>query len=90
MALDAAEMVGFVAGGLSSMASVPQAIKIVRERSAHEVSTRTYLLMVGGAILWISYGVLRGSPAIMLWNSVWLLMSLTVLALKYLWAPKAG
>ena len=84
MTLDAAEGIGFVAGALSSFASLPQAFKIWRDRDASEVSTKTYLLMLAGAMFWITYGVLRGSPAIMLWNSVWFLNSTGVMALKYL------
>jgi MtN3 and saliva related transmembrane protein len=72
------------AAGLCSMASfVPQLVKILRERRAEGVSLRTYCVTVTGFVLWIAYGVLLGSWPVAVSNSVCLLLSAAILALKW-------
>jgi MtN3 and saliva related transmembrane protein len=82
MLLDFTEGVGAVAGALGAFASMPQAIKIVRERRADGVSGVTYLMMASAGGLWVLYGVYRGAPSIVVWNMVWTLICTAVLALK--------
>jgi len=73
-----------VAAGLCSMASfLPQLIKIARERRAEGVSLRTYLVTVTGFVLWIAYGVMLGSWPVAASNSVCLLLSSGILALRW-------
>ena len=71
------------AAGLCSMASfVPQIVKIVREREASAVSLRMYMVTVTGFSLWIAYGVMLMSWPIMVTNSVCLVLTATILALR--------
>jgi MtN3 and saliva related transmembrane protein len=78
-----ANVVG-VAAALCSMSSfVPQIIKIWRERDASSVSLRMYVVTVTGFCLWIAYGALIGSWPVAGSNIVCLLMSATILALKW-------
>lgn len=79
---DSVELLGLLAGFIGSFAYLPQAVKIIRDRSAHDVSALTYSMVLGGNLLWIGYGVLRGSVAIVLWNVVAALIAISVLALK--------
>ena len=73
-----------VAAGLCSMSSfVPQLIKIAREKRAEGVSLRTYLVTVTGFVLWIAYGVMLGSWPVAASNSVCLLLSAAILALRW-------
>ena len=69
---------------LCSMASfVPQIIKIWRERDAESVSLRMYAVTVTGFALWITYGVMSGSWPVAVSNAVCLVLSATILALKW-------
>jgi MtN3 and saliva related transmembrane protein len=79
---DSIELLGLVAGCVGSFAYLPQAIKIIRERRAHDVSALTYSMVLAGNVLWMGYGVLRASPAIVIWNAVAAAIALTVLGLK--------
>lgn len=75
---------------LCSMTSfAPQILKIWRERDASSVSLRMYLVTVTGFALWISYGAMLGSWPITVSNTVCLLMSGAVLALKWKFRAKA-
>ncbi|MEJ0059309.1 MAG: SemiSWEET family transporter [Terricaulis sp.] len=88
MQTDSIELLGLVAGCVGSFAYLPQAVKIIRERRAHDVSALTYSMVLAGNVLWMGYGVLRASPAIVIWNAVAAAIALTVLALK-LFASRA-
>ena len=73
-----------VAAALCSMSSfVPQIIKLMKTRDASGVSLRTYAVTVTGFGLWIAYGLLLGSWPVAVSNTVCLVMSGAVLALKW-------
>ncbi len=83
MRLDAADIVGTLAGLCSMTSFVPQIVKIIRERDASSVSLRMYLVTVAGFLLWVAYGVLKGSWPVWGSNSVNLAMAATILTLKW-------
>jgi MtN3 and saliva related transmembrane protein len=73
-----------VAAALCSMTSFgPQILKIWRERDASQVSLRMYVVTVTGFSLWVAYGILIGSWPIAGSNVVCLLLSGTILVLKW-------
>lgn len=81
--MDAADMVG-TAAALCSMASfTPQILKIWRDRDAASVSLRMYVVTVTGFTLWTAYGVLTDSLPITVSNIICLILSATVLLLKW-------
>lgn len=83
MASAAVEAVG-TAAALCSMGSfTPQLVKIWRERDAASVSLRMYAITVTGFALWIGYGLLLQSWPIIGANSVCLVESAAILALKW-------
>lgn len=72
-----------VAAGLCGIAGfAPQIAKIMREREAHAISFRMYLLTTTGFCLWVIYGLAQKSWPIMAANGVMLAMALTILILK--------
>jgi MtN3 and saliva related transmembrane protein len=62
---------------------MPQLVKLLREKKADGVSLRAYLVMVAGFVLWVAYGVLLRSWPIAASNSVNLILSTWILALKF-------
>lgn len=82
MQTDATEMLGLVAGFVGAFAFAPQALKILRERDARNVSALSYSMVFIGALLWMSYGALRAAPSIVIWNVVAASLAALVLALK--------
>jgi MtN3 and saliva related transmembrane protein len=84
--MTAPNLANFVGTGaaLCSMSSfVPQILKIWRERDASSVSLRMYAVTVTGFTLWVVYGALIGSWPVTGSNVVCLLLSATILALKW-------
>ena len=74
------------AGTLAAICSMtsfaPQLVKIWREKDASSVSLHMYLVTVTGFALWIAYGLGIGSWPVIGSNSVCLLMSAGILALR--------
>jgi MtN3 and saliva related transmembrane protein len=77
-----ADFIGAVAGTLSTIAFVPQAWRIWKTRSAHDLSLPMYLIFTSGVALWLLYGVLLGALPIIVCNGVTLVLAGTVLAMK--------
>jgi MtN3 and saliva related transmembrane protein len=76
-------LVGVAAAACSMASFIPQIAKIVRERDASAVSLRMYLVTVTGFVFWIAYGLLIGSWPVAASNMVNLMLSATILALKW-------
>ncbi len=76
------ETIGFAAGTLTTLCWTPQAIKILRSRDAKAVSLITQLTFAVGCTLWLIYGLLIGSAAIIVFNVVTVALTLLIIALK--------
>lgn len=77
-----AEIIGFVAGGLSALLFIPQIIKIVRERSAQEISLLTCVIGVISSGLWLWYGILNQRISMIVMNGVSIAITLVLLGCK--------
>jgi MtN3 and saliva related transmembrane protein len=76
------ELVGFVAGTLTTLCWTPQAIKILRSRDARSISLMTQITFVVGCTLWLIYGVLIGSMSIVLFNAITIALNMMIILLK--------
>jgi MtN3 and saliva related transmembrane protein len=76
------EIVGFAAGTLTTLCWMPQAIKILRTGDARSISLMTQVIFVTGCVLWLVYGLLLGSPSIIVFNIVTVALNLLIIALK--------
>ena len=75
-------VLGVIAGCFSTFAFIPQVLKIWREGDTHAISLRMYVMRVSGFVLWLWYGILIGSPPVIVFNILSLLLGGTVLVLK--------
>ncbi|ACI99949.1 SemiSWEET family sugar transporter [Rhodospirillum centenum] len=76
------EMIGYGAATLTTVAFLPQAVKIWRTRSARDVSLPTFALFTLGVLLWLAYGLLLGAWPVILANTVTLGLSVLILLMK--------
>ena len=76
------ESIGIMAAILTTSAFIPQVYKIYKEKKAQGVSLTMYLIMFVGVLLWLVYGVLIGSIAIIVANSVTAVLQLFVIIFK--------
>ena len=75
-------LLGFVAGAFTTFSSIPQIVKVVRTRSADDLSPATLCMYNFGVILWIVYGFMVHSMPVVYWNIVALCLYSLLLVLK--------
>ena len=76
------DLIGMVAGTLSTVAFVPQVWRVWKTRSARDLSLPMYLIFTAGVALWFVYGLQLGALPIIVCNGLTLLLAGTVLAMK--------
>ncbi len=76
------EFVGFLAAFCTTVAFVPQLVRVVRLRSARDISLPTFLLFSVGVFLWLIYGLRIDSNPVILSNAFTLILSVSILILK--------
>lgn len=79
--LDPIELIGIVAGLLTTVAYVPQVLKTWRTQQAGDLSL-PMLLLNTGIVLWLLYGLLLGSPGLIAANAVTLALAGSILWVK--------
>ena len=78
----AVENLGFVAASCTTAAFVPQLVRVLRLRSARDISLPTFLMFSVGVLLWLVYGVYTDSKPVIASNVVTLVLSVSILILK--------
>ena len=73
---------GFVAAALTTIAFLPQLMKVVRTKSATDVSLSTLLLFMTGLLFWIGYGWRTHSLPILLANIITFVLNISILFFK--------
>lgn len=86
----AVQNIGFIAAFLTTAAFVPQLLRVIRLRSAREISLPTFLMFSVGVFLWLLYGLLSSSGPIIASNTVTLVLSVSILVLKLRYDRPSG
>lgn len=80
--MDVTNLVGLLAGTLTTVSFLPQVLKTWRSRSAGDISLVMFVLFSLGVFLWILYGFSVGAVPVIIANTVTLLLSMTILFFK--------
>jgi len=72
-------VVGTLAAALTTFSFVPQLVKIVRTRSAHDISIITMAQLSLGVSLWIAYGLYIQDAIIVAANGITLVILILIL-----------
>lgn len=80
--MDCVNIVGLVAGVMTTMSFLPQAIKIHRTRQTHDLSLPMYIVLFVGVSLWLWYGVMVHSYPIIIANAVTMAVDLYIMVMK--------
>lgn len=85
MNIDAIEILGLVAAVLTTSGFLPQIVKTWKTKDVSSLSLPMYLVLCTGMVLWLIYGVLTNSFALVAANTVSssLTFLLVVFILKY-------
>jgi len=80
--MNLADMLGSVAGFLTTVAFAPQVWRIWKTRATRDISLSMYLVFTAGVGFWLAYGIVLGAWPIIVANVVTLTLTGTVLVLK--------
>lgn len=79
------EIIGFVAGGLSSALFIPQIVKIFKEKSAEEIALLTCIIGIVSSGLWLWYGIVQEHISMMVTNSISIVATSVLIVLKIIY-----
>lgn len=80
--MEASDVVGYLAGTLTTIALVPQVWRTFRTRDVSGISLRMYSTFTLGVAIWLAYGILLREVPMILANSISLVLAIAVLAMK--------
>jgi MtN3 and saliva related transmembrane protein len=80
--MDTPTLLGFAAGLLTTIAFIPQVVKIWQTKSARDVSLHSFIAFTLGVGLWLAYGIVKQEPPIIVWNAVTLALAGAILTMK--------
>tara|TARA_B100001964_G_scaffold191730_1_gene214190 strand:+ start:1328 stop:1591 length:264 start_codon:yes stop_codon:yes gene_type:complete len=76
------DILGFVAGTLTTIATIPQIIEALKTKHTKDVSFLTFLILDIGMFLWLIYGILIWSIPVIITNVISFILVFTMLMLK--------
>lgn len=80
--MEAVNVLGLVAGSLTTAAFVPQVLKTWRTRSTEDISLGMFALFALGVLLWLVYGVQIGSLPIVIANGITFVLAALIVVFK--------
>lgn len=75
-------MIGYIAGALTTIAFAPQLLKALTTKSTKDVSLMMLLCSTSGMILWLFHGISINDPALIVANSISIVLASSLLGLK--------
>lgn len=81
--LSSHDALGLLAGALTTIAFVPQVVRILRTRSAYDISWGMFAILAVGSMLWLWYGIRLDSLPLVATNVVTLTLQITIFFLKW-------
>ena len=75
-------LLGIVAGTLTTAGYIPQALKIWKTKSSHDISSIMFAMLGTGNFLWLIYGLNLNSFPIIAANAISFVLVLIILAMK--------
>ena len=80
---EAPDLVGAIAGTLTTISFIPQVVKSWKRRSVSDLSTTMLLAFTTGVTLWIVYGAMTSDGPLIGANSVTLGLAAALLIMKW-------
>lgn len=64
------DIIGYIAGTLTTICFIPQAYKIIRDKNVEGISLSMYIVFLCGVLLWLTYGLILSNPPIIIFNTL--------------------
>ncbi|SFN20956.1 MtN3 and saliva related transmembrane protein [Chryseobacterium oleae] len=72
-------ILGIIAGVLTSISMIPQLIKVIKEKNVDDISLVMLLVLISGLSLWVWYGFKKDELPIILSNAFAVLVNISLL-----------
>lgn len=76
------EWLGLIGGAIGTIGFIPQVIRVLKLKSAHEISLIWTISLVVGIGCWLSYGIILQLTSVILWNSIGIITTLALIYAK--------
>ncbi|MDM1557002.1 MULTISPECIES: SemiSWEET transporter [Chryseobacterium] len=81
-------LLGIIAGVLTSVSMIPQLVKVIREKNVEDISLLMLLVLISGLSLWVWYGFVKDELPIILSNSFAVLVNISLLVCYMMYHKK--
>lgn len=81
-------VLGIIAGVLTSVSMIPQLVKVIREKDVEDISLLMLLILISGLSLWVWYGIVKEEWPIILSNSFAVLVNISLLLCYFMYNKK--
>lgn len=81
-------ILGLVAGGITSVAMLPQLFKVLKEKDVEDLSLMMIIVLISGLSLWVWYGIMKEEWPIILSNAFAVLVNIALLICYLLYRKK--
>jgi MtN3 and saliva related transmembrane protein len=82
-------VLGIIAGVLTSVSMIPQLIKVIRNKNADDLSWIMIMVLISGLSLWVWYGFIKNELPIILSNAFAVLVNITLLICCMIYKKKS-
>ncbi len=86
--INSMDLLGLVAGTLTTAAFVPQLLKVWKSKSANDISYVMFIMFIIGILLWEVYGWEIHSFPVILFNVITFFLGLAILILKFIFEQR--
>jgi MtN3 and saliva related transmembrane protein len=73
---------GLVGGAIGTIGFLPQVIRVLKLKSAHEISLLWSISFIIGIGCWLTYGIVLRLTSIILWSSISVILGFTLIYAK--------
>jgi MtN3 and saliva related transmembrane protein len=77
------EALGWIAGVFTTFSLIPQVLKVLKLKSAREISLLFSGMLLVGILIWLGYGIAKSLFPVILWNSISAILISTLLYTKF-------
>lgn len=76
------EWLGLIGGAIGTIGFIPQVIRVLKLKSAHEISLIWTISLVVGIGCWLAYGIVLELTSMILWSSISVVLGLALIYAK--------
>lgn len=80
--MEISQVIGYVAGALTTLCVLPQIIHAIRTGSTRDLSYIFILTLISGLALWLTYGIMIGEIPVVIPNAISFVLNAILLMVK--------